>query len=147
MVPSETNSFSVRLPQLTQVYIECVLHFSLHKKDMLPRVCPSMTGLAAKTVLRMTINKAATGAGYILGWCAWVCNNSSSPCRPGPRHAPSRPSCKFLGPNVSVSLRPTTSFIMYNLVPSPLYCYLFCSCDIDHLLTHYINYCIPPPPL
>ena len=99
----------------------------LHEKDRLSRVCPSMTGLAAQGC---PPDDQKHGRHWGLVHSGLVCLGMQqlfSPCSPGPWHIPARYrlaysillSYKFLGPNVSVSLRPTSSFILYIMAHPP----------------------------
>lgn len=148
-----------------------VSHFSIHGKDTLPRVCPCMTGLWLKTVLYGTTE---TRTEHILGLFVQVsvCNNSlkarkdteglgpgqvpgvfflACPCQAlcMGQHTYSLPPAD-LGPNVSISVRPTSSFILY-MSHSPYTTINFVH-NTDHLLTYYVKDCAvyflhsPPPP-
>lgn len=99
--------------------------FHCIKRIRFPGSAPAWQAWQLKTVLWKPTSKAGTGDEYILGVCTWVCNNS---CSPGPWHVPARhgpkrsipPSCQFLGPYVSFSLKPTSSFCTILSLPLTL---------------------------
>lgn len=99
----------------------------LHEKDRLPRACPSMTGLAAQGC-PPDDHKQGRHWGWVhSGLVCLGMQQLFSPCSPGPWHIPARYrsaysillAYKFVGPNISVSLRPTSSFILYIVAHPP----------------------------
>lgn len=124
------------------------------KKIGFPGPAPAWRAWLLKAVLQMTISKAGTGAEYILDWCAWVCNNSSAlavlahgTSLPGiGRHTPSFSPTNLLA-QMSASHwgqhLPSfcTLWPILLTLPSILLLWHW------YLLTHYANYCTPPPPV
>lgn len=100
--------------------------FCYMKRIGFPGPAPAWQAWLLKTVLQMTTARQVLG----LSTSGLVCLGMQqlfSPCSPGPWHIPASYrsaysillSYKFLGPDVSTSLRPTSSFILYILAHPP----------------------------